>query len=47
MNHTFIPSSKFLKKKWYLVDATNKTLGRLSAEIAILLQGKNKVTFCP
>jgi large subunit ribosomal protein L13 len=47
MNHTFIPSSKFLKKKWYLVDATNKTLGRLSTEIAILLQGKNKVTFCP
>jgi large subunit ribosomal protein L13 len=47
MNKTFIPSSTFIEKKWYLVDATNKTLGRISTEIATVLQGKNKVNFYP
>jgi large subunit ribosomal protein L13 len=47
MNKTFIPSSSFIEKKWYLVDATNKTLGRISTEIATILQGKNKIDFYP
>jgi large subunit ribosomal protein L13 len=47
MNKTFIPSSTFIEKKWYLVDATDKTLGRISTEIATVLQGKNKVNFYP
>jgi large subunit ribosomal protein L13 len=47
MNKTFIPSSSFIEKRWYLVDATNKTLGRISTEIATILQGKNKVNFYP
>ena len=47
MNNTFIPSSDYTQKKWYLVDATDKTLGRLSTEVANLLQGKNKVNFYP
>jgi large subunit ribosomal protein L13 len=47
MNKTFIPSSTFIKRKWYLIDATNKTLGRISTEIAIILQGKNKISFYP
>lgn len=47
MNHTFIPSLNYIKRKWYLINATNKTLGRLSAEISILLQGKNKINFHP
>jgi large subunit ribosomal protein L13 len=47
MNKTFIPSSIFIEKKWYLVDATDKTLGRISTEIATVLQGKNKVNFYP
>ncbi len=34
-------------RKWYLVDADGKTLGRLSTEIAVLLRGKNKPTFAP
>jgi len=47
MNDTFIPTSNSTKKKWYLVDADNKTLGRLSTEVANILQGKNKVNFYP
>lgn len=34
-------------KKTYTIDATNKILGRLAAEIAILLQGKNKPNYTP
>lgn len=33
--------------KWYLVDATGKTLGRMATEIALILRGKNKPTFTP
>lgn len=47
MNNTFIPSSDYTQKKWFLVDATDKTLGRLSTEVANILQGKNKVNFYP
>ena len=36
-----------VERKWYLVDAKGKTLGRLSTEIATILRGKNKVTFTP
>lgn len=35
------------EKKWYLVDADGKTLGRLATEIAVILRGKNKPTFTP
>ena len=34
-------------KKWYLVDAEDKTLGRLSTKIAVVLRGKNKPSFTP
>ena len=47
MNKTFIPSSDYTQKKWYQIDATDKTLGRLSTEVANILQGKNKVNFYP
>lgn len=47
MNNTFIPTSDYSQKKWYLVDATDKTVGRLSTEVANILQGKNKVNFYP
>jgi large subunit ribosomal protein L13 len=43
---TFIPFCLEPKQKiWYLIDAKNKTLGRLSTEISYLLQGKNKINF--
>lgn len=34
-------------KKWFIVDADGKTLGRLATEIAVVLRGKNKPTFVP
>lgn len=35
------------EKKWFLVDAKDKVLGRLATEIAVVLRGKNKITFTP
>lgn len=35
------------QKKWYVIDASGKTLGRLSTEIAKILRGKHKVTYTP
>lgn len=34
-------------KKWFVVDATNKPLGRLASEVAVVLMGKNKPTYTP
>ena len=36
-----------IERKWYVVDATGHTLGRLASEIASILRGKNKPTFTP
>ena len=36
-----------VEQKWYLVDAADKTLGRIATEIAKVLRGKNKPTFTP
>ena len=36
-----------IKKKWLLLDASNKTLGRLSAKISSILMGKNKAQYTP
>ncbi len=44
---TYMPSAKDIDRKWYVVDATNKTLGRLAAEVAKVLRGKNKPTYTP
>jgi large subunit ribosomal protein L13 len=38
---------KDIVRKWYIVDAENQTLGRLSSEIAKILQGKNKPSYSP
>lgn len=35
------------ERKWYMVDATGKTLGRLATELAVILKGKNKPSFSP
>lgn len=47
MFKTYIPPIQEIEKKWYVVDAANKRLGRLSTEIASILRGKNKPTFTP
>lgn len=36
-----------VEQKWYVVDATGKTLGRMATEIAKIIRGKNKPTFTP
>lgn len=36
-----------LEGKWWLVDATDKTVGRIATEIAMVIRGKNKPTFTP
>lgn len=47
MFKTYIPPVQDIEKKWYIVDATDKRLGRLATEIASILRGKNKPTFTP
>ena len=47
MNKTTTPSIETIKRDWFLVDATEKTLGRLATEIAGILRGKNKPSFTP
>ena len=42
---TFTAKSETVQRDWYLVDATDKTLGRLSAEIAHRLRGKHKPVY--
>ena len=46
---TYFPSGKGLaeSRKWYVVDADGKTVGRLSTEIARILSGKNKPDWTP
>jgi large subunit ribosomal protein L13 len=44
---TFVAKEQTVQKKWYLVDAENKILGRLAAQIAVRLRGKHKPIFTP
>ncbi|EHL15971.1 50S ribosomal protein L13 [Peptoanaerobacter stomatis] len=43
----YVQKPSEVQRKWHLIDAEGKTLGRLSTEIAKLLRGKHKVTFTP
>ena len=44
---SFMASPYNIERKWYVVDAEGKTLGRLASEVAKVLRGKNKPTFTP
>jgi large subunit ribosomal protein L13 len=44
---TFVAKETELEKKWYLVDAQDKILGRLATQIAVRLRGKHKPVFTP
>ena len=44
---TFMASPATIDRKWYVVDATDMTLGRLASEVAMVLRGKNKAIFTP
>lgn len=46
-NKTFMFNDKKITKKWYIIDATDKILGRLATKIATVLKGKNKVFYTP
>ena len=44
---TYMASPATIERKWYVVDATGYTLGRLASEVAKVLRGKNKAVFTP
>lgn len=45
--NSYVQKPHEVERKWYLVDATDKTLGRLSSKIASMLRGKHKPIFTP
>lgn len=44
---SFIAKPHEVERKWYVVDAEGKTLGRVASQVATVLRGKNKPTFTP
>ena len=44
---TFMLRKEDVTRKWYLIDAEGKNLGKVAAKAAVLLRGKHKVTFTP
>ena len=44
---TFLQKPEAVERKWYVIDAAGKPLGRVAVKAADLLRGKNKVTFTP
>jgi large subunit ribosomal protein L13 len=47
MKKTFVANPKRIKRKWYLIDAKGKILGRIATVVAGILRGKNKSIFTP
>ena len=47
MRTTPLAKSSEIERKWYIIDATDVTLGRLSAAVATILRGKNKPQYTP
>ncbi|HBG56356.1 MAG TPA: 50S ribosomal protein L13 [Ruminococcaceae bacterium] len=44
---TYMPKAGDIQRKWYMIDAAGKPLGRVAAQAAALLRGKHKTTFAP
>ncbi len=44
---TFMPKADEIERKWYVIDAADKPLGRVATEVATLLRGKHKPIFMP
>ena len=44
---TYMPNPTTIERKWFVVDAEGKTLGRLASEVAKVLRGKNKPIYTP
>ncbi|MEK8132734.1 50S ribosomal protein L13 [Paenibacillus filicis] len=47
MRTTYMAKPNEVERKWYIIDATDKTLGRLASEAAAILRGKHKPEFTP
>ena len=47
MRTTPLAKTSDIKRKWYVIDATDVSLGRLSTAVASILRGKNKPTYTP
>lgn len=46
-NTTYSIKKNEIERKWYIIDASNKPLGRVATEVAKLLRGKHKPTYTP
>lgn len=46
-NRTYSPRAAEIERRWYVVDASGKTLGRLASQIAQILRGKHKPGYSP
>jgi large subunit ribosomal protein L13 len=44
---TYSPKKDDIKRQWYIVDATDQTLGRIATKVAVKLRGKDKPLFAP
>ena len=44
---TYMASAQTVQREWFIVDATDMTLGRLATQVAAVLRGKNKPIFTP
>jgi len=47
MQKTYLASQKDIARKWWIVDAKDMVLGRLTSQVAAILRGKHKRTFTP
>ena len=47
MKNTYMQKKEEVSRNWYVIDATDMTLGRLAAKVATVLRGKHKPTFTP
>lgn len=47
MRTTYMAKPQDLQRKWYVIDAAGKPLGRLAARVSLILQGKHKPTYTP
>jgi len=47
MQKTFMANEQNVKHEWYLVDASGMAIGRIAAQVAMILRGKHKPTFTP
>jgi len=47
LQKTFTPTPAHIEREWFVVDATDQTLGRVASDIAHILRGKHKPTYAP